>query len=250
MKKLLIIQTALIVGLVILVLSMRGCYKGQLTEKQSVVDSLSLANQTLQKTVNQRGQTITQQDVIITDHQAEIEDLTKSIFDLKKKQERQIKNVIAYYKGITATKLDSIPVPFVDTAVMKQWSDSVQKACSDVIAYYEANTITVPRNAKVETKDYAADFTVTQREVNINSLVVLDSQYLRFVTLKGGFMKRDQEGKRHLFLKRSVQVQVLHTSPYVLVTGGNSAIYKPKPKKNLVGKAILLGIGVFLGTKL
>ncbi len=248
MKKIIFIQFMVIIGLVFLVLAMRGCDKAKLSAQQSTIDSLTLANQRIDSIKNELAQTVTVQEVIVTNSKDEIGRLTDDIYNLKKQNERQIKQVVAYYKGIINTTLKDINIPYIDTTdTIPELKDA---ECEVALEYYKTHTVVVPKIVSDSTKDYQVDMTVTKQGVTINNLIIPDSQYVRFVNLKGGFLKRDQQGKRHLFLKQTVQVQVLHTSPFVQVTGGNSVIYQAKKKRNLVGKALLIGAGVYLGTRL
>lgn len=248
MKKLLIIQFIIIIGLVIFLLGMKGCKDRKIAENQSTIDSLTLANQTLQTIKNELEQTVTTQEVIQTTNQEEIQRLTQEKFNLKKQNERQVREVIAYYKGIISTTLKDIDVPFIDTTNSAPELENAE--CEVALEYYKSHAILVPKFVSDSNKNYQVDMTVTKQGVTINQLVVPDSQYVRFVELKGGFLKKDQQGKRRVFLKRSVQVQVLHTSPFVQVTGGNSIIYTPPKKGRWLEKAILIGGGIYLGSKL
>lgn len=220
-------------------------------QKNLQIKQLSLQNQKLDTLNNLLGQQVIISKTEVTESQAAFRAATDSFFALKSRDERKIKEITAFYKGQTKTVIKNVTVPYVDVPARKKWEDSVQQQCNKVIEYYEANTITVPVTAKDTThKDYTAELTATKAGIKIDSLVIPDEQKIRFVTLKGGFLKKDQDGKRHLFLKKSVQVQVIHSNKLMEVTGQTSAVYQAPKKKNLVGKAVLVGLGVFLGTKL
>lgn len=219
-------------------------------KRDGQISQMQLDKQTTDSIVNQYGQTILTQEAIVTNNKQAIKDLTDSIFGLTRAQDRRIKDVIAYYKGITNTIIREVQVPYIDTASMVDWADSVRKNCSKVIEYYEANSIFVPKQAKDSTKDYSADLTAGLHGITINKLEIPDSQYIRFVTIKGGFLKRDASNKLHLFTKKSIQVQVLHTNKLIQVTGQNSAIYIAPKRARILEKVILIGGGIFLGTKL
>jgi hypothetical protein len=132
----------------------------------------------------------------------------------------------------------------------KRFSDSVERACAVVINYYRDSTVKVGTKAKEITPYYTIDATIQKDSLQINNVSFTDSQYVRFVVLKGGLLKRDQNHKLHLFLKKSMQVQILHTNPKMHVTGSNSVIYTPKVKSRWFEKLVLIGTGVYLGTKL
>lgn len=250
MKKIVTIERIIIVVLLIItVFALIGKDKRD-RRKDEQITQLQLEKQHLDSMLNERGQTILKQEVIVTESQDAIASLTDSIFALKRSEARKIRDIISYYKGITNTRIDSVEVPYVDEVERKRFSDSVEKMCKDVIKYMNDSTITVPISAVSTTPNYSVDFTATKVGININSISIPDTQYIRFVTLKGGLLKKNQDGKRKLFLKRSVRVDVLHTNPLVQVTGQNSVIFQPPNKPRLLEKAVLVGAGVFLGSKL
>lgn len=220
-------------------------------QRDGQITQLQLEKQTLDSMKNELGQVVLTQEAIVTNNKQAIKDLTDSLFNLTKAQERRIKDVIAYYKGITKTVIKEVKVPYIDTAYKKDWEDSVKRKCSQVIDFYERNYIKVPRTAKDTTHvDYQATLTAKMDGIYIDSLFIPDSQYIRFATIKGGILKKDASGKRHLFTKRSIQVQVIHTNKLITVTGQNSAIYIEPKKARILEKALLIGAGVFLGTKI
>lgn len=229
----------------LLLLSFKKC-----DDKSKQISQLKLDNQTLDSMKNERGEVILTQETIITNNRQAIKNLTDSIFALTKAQDRRIKDVIAYYKGITNTVIKEVEVPYIDTIINKRWADSVEERCSKVIEYYEANSVFVPKQAKDSTNLYSVDLTVGLNGVLINKIEVPDSQYIRFATIKGGFLKKDASGKRKFFAKRTIQAQVKHTNPLIQVVGQNSAIYIPPKKARWLEKALLIGGGILLGTKL
>lgn len=221
-------------------------------EAKKEISQLILDKQTSDSLVNVNNQKIVTQEAILTKNKEALSSLTDSIFALTKKQERKIKDVIAYYKGITSTQIRDVDVPYIDTIAMKKWEDSIKASCSEVIEYYETNTISVPRTAVDSTPSYHIALTINKDNIHVDDIQVIDTQYIRFVTLKGGPLRRDIEGKFHLWLKKRVQVQVLHTNQdNVTILGQNSAIYTPP--SNTPGKIIerigWIGIGA-IGSKI
>lgn len=237
----------LVIGLLAfaLLLSANTC-----NQKKKQITQLELDKQQTDSIKNKLNQTIYTQEVLAVNDKQTIKDLTDSLFNLTKAQDKRVKDVIAYYKGITKTEIKDVKIPYIDTPALKKWEDSVMERCSKVIEYYDANTISVPRTAKDSTKDYKIDLTIRQDSLVVDSIIIVDSQYIRFATIKGGFLKKDTYGKRHLFLKKKIEVQVLHTNKFIKVTGQNSAIYIPPKKARWLEKALLIGAGIFLGTKL
>ncbi len=220
-------------------------------QKEKQISQLQLDKQTLDSMVNTLGQTIYTQQAIETNDKQAIKHLTDSIFNLTRKQDKKIKDAIAYYKETNKIQIKDKLVPYIDTVSRKKWEDSITKKCDTVINYYETNYIKVPMQAvDTSSKDYKVYLTVLKSGIKIDSLDISDSQYIRFVTIKGGILKKDASGKRHLFTKRSIQVQVLHTNSLIKVTGQNSAIYVEPKKGRWLEKALLIGTGILLGTQL
>ena len=218
--------------------------------KDKEIASLKFENGRLDSMRNAANQLVVTQRVELLKTKAEQEQLkaySDSVFNLTKKQERKIKDVIAFYQAKTNIKIVDKLVPYLDTVKQKEWEDSVKLACQNVIDYYEANTIGVPDSAKVEDTTIYASLIVKKDGVEIDSLSIPDVQSLRFVTLKGGFLKKDQEGKRHLFLKKSLQVQVMHTSSYLEHISSQTYLYQEKKKAKLLPKLMLIGAGIIIG---
>lgn len=212
--------------------------------------ALKIENQRLDSIKNQAGQTILVQEAVIVKDQKAIKDYTDSIFNLKKKQERQIKTIIAYYSQHTNTQIDSVPVPYVDTIATKKFSDSVTAQCQEVIRYLNDSTVTVPRTVETPKDSYNFYFkgTVTKSKFIIDSLSIVDSQYVRIVVHKGGLLRKDVYGKRHFWTKKKIEVQSFHTNTLIKVNSQTSVFFDPPKKKNVVGKLFLLGAGIYLGT--
>jgi hypothetical protein len=233
------LERVLLILLAICFLTVSTCQSKRYKDIVSDLSKERLEKQKLEKIVNEQGDTIYTQNVIITDNQKALRELTDSIFNLKKKHDKKVADVIAYYKGVTETVIKEVAVPYVDTAVMKQWEDSVRAECQEVIDFYEHNSIPVPRLAYDSTEHYKILATVQLDSLVINSLVIPDTLQLRFVEKKNGFLK-----------KKSIEVQFFHSNPLIKTTQSNSVIYTPPKKKNVLGKALLIGVGIFIGTKL
>lgn len=235
-------------NIIIAVLAIALCFSlYKCNGKKDEITQLELANQKLDSTKNLYGKTILLQEVLKTSDKQAIKNLTDSIFALKRSEQRKVKDALAYYKSTLKAEIKEVEVPYVDVQARKQWEDSVERVCRTVIDYYEANTITVPRKAVDSTDQYKASLTATKTGIKIDSISAVDTQYIRFVTLKGGLLKRNQQGKLRLWLKPTVQAQVLHTSKIFTVTGQNSAIYVPPKKLRLVEKLLTAG-GAIVGT--
>ncbi len=205
--------------------------------QQPTINSLQLENQALRTLINTKNQTIYEQDVIITDNQQAIHQLTDSIFSLSRKHEKEIKRVIAYYKGTTITKLDSVLIPYLDSASLSH-KDSLIEGCRKVMQYMADSFIFVPRRVEKVTPSYRFAGTVLKEGFRIDSLSIPDTLQLRFVE-KGGFLR-----------KRTTSVQFFHSNPLITTTQANSVIYHPQKRGRWVERAIAVGLGIFIGSKL
>lgn len=244
-----IITAAVLVFVVSVIFVQRCTYRQELAKQSVALDSLTLANQTLDSAKNKAGQTIVLQTAIITSNQADIKRLSDEKFNLQNKLEKKVRQVLAYQAQFSHLKLDSVKVPYVDSMAQKRFSDSIEKGCAVVINYMRDSTITVPAEAKVETANYKIDLSVKREGVVINSLDVPDSQYFRIVVIRGGFFRK-VNGKLKFHIPKQIQFQTLHTNPLIHVTGSNSVLYKSVEKPKILLNLLKIGIGVYLGTRL
>lgn len=180
--------------------------------------------------LNRANQVVYSAQVQLTQSQEEIKRLSAEKFDLQKKHEKEIKKVHSFYASRTKVEIDSILVPYKDTSWTKKWKDSVRANCAGVISWYEDSTVRIGTNALDSNKYYKVDMTVQKGGVQINNIQFVDSQYVRMVTVKGGFFKK-VEGKRKFHVKPSVKVQVVHTNPYFKNTGMDAIMYEPPKRK-------------------
>ena len=222
----------------------RSCQNHKLQVAQSAIDSMTLANQKLDSTVNKMGQKIYTQIVTLSEDQKSIRQLTDSIFNLKRKDERIIRRIVAYYSERTKVRIDSVGVPYSDTIALRKFKDS-----ADFYKYALDSMIPVPRRFQFVTTYLSFDGTVGKDQFELNHLELPDTQYIRIVENRGGFLRK-VNGKLKFHVKTQIQVQTLHTNPYLKVLGENSVLYTPRAKPRILEKVVLLGVGVFLGLHL
>lgn len=207
--------------------------------------SLQLENQELDSIKNILGQTVTLQEVIVVRSQEELRKLSDEKFQLQNKLNRKIQEVLYYQSQTTETAIKEILIPYEDTTKLRRFKDS-----ADFYKYALDSMITVPRTVKIDSTsiEYKNGFRfsgiVLKQGFKLNTAAFLDSQYIRVVEKKRNFWQFIS------FKRRPVEVQVLHTSPYLNVTGQNSVIYQPRSGGRFIEKALLIGAGVFLGSKL
>lgn len=208
----------------------------RIDKAEEQVVQLNLDNQKDKEIINTQGKKIRTQEVVITQNQRSLSNLTDTIFNLRNKDARNLET-IAYYKGVTKTVVKNIPIPYLDTTRMKRLTDSMMATREGLIDYIENFTIEVPAKAGYQDRNVKVDLTVGLDDVKIDSLIVPDSLYLRFVE-RGGFLRR-----------KTIEVQYFHTSPYIQSVSSQSAFYKPRPNfftRVLLPVAIGVGAGILI----
>lgn len=224
------ILVTVVFGLVVL-LGLQTCKNRELQGRVSSIDSLMLANQKLDSMYNSKDQVVYTQKSIITDQQEAIDNLAAENFNLTKKQEKDRKTIayLSTRQTIGITEHDTIFLDW-DSSSYARLLDSTCARCADSL---------FPLVASDSTVYYKADLVATKHGISVNNFSYFDSTYIRFSELKRGF-----------FGKRSIEAQILHTNPYVVLHGANSVYYVPKKKPKLLLKALIFGAGIFIGTKL
>lgn len=245
----------IIIGLIILLMQVDSCRNRDFQAQQNKIDSLTLANQKLVQDTNRLGQMVQKQLVITTSDQEAIKTLTLSLFNLMRADEKRIKQVDALIQIASKTGVREVEIPYVDLDKQKKFSDSVEKACADVIAFYRKNAVELTDTTKsgeiskhvvidsTQDKFFQFDADVLKNRFKINSINFPDSQRIAVVETKGGLFKRDINGKVKIFKRKSLEIRVLHTNPYIKVTGMSSVIYKPKVGGRWLERLIMAGIG-------
>lgn len=246
-----IITGGIILGLIIALFQIDSCRNRDFkSQEKKFSDSLAFIKQEFTETVNKKQEVITKQEAIITSDQKSLKDLTLAVFDLKAKDEKRIKQINALIRIKSKTGIDSIEIAYVDTVERKRFSDSVEKVCADVINYFEATTIQVPKpisytsidtNHKV---DFKFDGTIGKDKFTIDSLSFPNEQNISVIETKGGFFKRDIKGKRRFFTPRKMEIMVSNSNKYVHVEGMNSMIYKSKVGGRWVERLGIFGVAV------
>lgn len=200
------------------------------------ITQLDLDKQTLTTKINEQGQDIFIQQSIIRDNMKSLDDLTDTIFNLKKVDSKN-RETIAYFKNTTKTGVTKVDVPYLDSTAMKAFEDSVTKSCPDLASFVRDSVLTVPVSARITDPNFEVGLTVKKQGVTIDSLVIPDTLQLRFV-----------EHKRGLFKSNEIETQFFHSNPLVRTTGANSAFYKPK--KASFFKRVILPVAVGIGAGL
>lgn len=231
-------------------LSLKTCNDNKDYEnQQNKIDSLTLVNQKFDSILNKKNQEVYIQTAIITKNKEDINKLSDSVFDLKKKNAHNIQT-IAYLSQYTKTSVKNIKIPYKDTSGFKQFSDSVNKKCSEVIEYYTNNSIKVPTKVEDSTSNFQFKATINKDSFTIDNISFIDSTYIRFVEHKGGLFKRNSLGKVKFWTKRSIEAQIVHTNPYIQVNNMNSVFFVPKVKQRWGERILIAAASAFLTFKI
>jgi hypothetical protein len=235
----------IIIVLLLLLVFGGAMFKKTYNSQRSAIDSLSLANQTSKSFINRQNQVITQQTILITESQSSIKKYTDSIFNLNRREQRRVKEVIAFYsEKLKAALADTVDIPYTDNGN----SDTVnatgeyfeESDCEEYIRNAIVGKISVPKSVLLDSVGvFKIDATILEKGLRINKLEIPDTLSLRVV-----------ENKTGLFKPRTLDVQAKHSNPMFTTVDQTSILYKPKPKGKWVVRALILGLGIYLGSKL
>jgi hypothetical protein len=201
-------------------------YGIEILRNQSLLDSIT----------NKNGEIVKLQGAVVFEDKKLLSRYTDSIFALRKKDAKKYKETLAFYQNYIDTYLpDTVYSEVFDTTEVKPISDNPE------VQYYIDNSISVPKEFKIDSNYFKLGGIVTKTNVGITSLSLPDTISGRFIEKKEGFLKR-----------KSIEYQLTNTNPYVNIQGSKSAIYK-EPKKKFWGRvakvAAYIGIG-FLTSQL
>ncbi len=236
--------TSLMLAVVVIFLAFRSC------GAQEEYDELKLKYEEASKIKDSLGRTIAVKDAEIVTNQQSMQDLRAKLFETTEKYNKKVKEVKALIAQGTEVVIKDKDVPYLDTARMKQWEDSVANICKDVIAYYEDSTVRIGSNAKDSTAYYKIDATVEKNSLKINEIKFIDSQYVSITEFKGGFFKRNTKGRLRLYEPRRTKVEIKHTNPYFENKNIDAFFYKKNRKfdaHSFFGGGIMgVSIGILL----
>lgn len=242
-----IIMIGLIVTLIILLLNIDSCRGRKFSQQQGKIDSLTLANQKLVQDTNKLGQIISKQEIILTDNQKDLKKLTEDYFALQTKDKKRVKQINALIQEKTSTGVKDVDIPFEEE---DEWVDSPADTALQGIPCDSLGYVKVPQSLNHSEEYFQFKAKLLKEGLHIDSLNFPDSQRIAVLETKGGLFKRDTSGKVKLYRRPSLEIQVLHTNPYIQVQGLSSVVYQPKPKARWLERAIIFAAGVFIGSKL
>lgn len=207
----------------------------KLKEKDNTITQIELDKQTLRETTNRQGRQIQEQDVILTNSRKALSRLTDTIFDLRRRDSRNLET-IAYFKGVTKASIKNIQIPYLDTVFMERFKDSVLHTREGLLAYIEDSTIQVPNVAKVDSVHFQLALSLAKKGVTLDSLSIPNTLELRFVESGG-----------NLFRSPRIEVQYFNSNPYIKNISSNSVFYQPKKKSFFTRIILPVAVGVGAG---
>lgn len=194
------------------------------------------------------GNAIAVKDAEIVGNQESMKELRARLFETTERYNERVREVKALIANGTTVVIKEVPVPYVDTAKMKVWSDSIKAKCAEVIKFYEDSTVMIGKNAKANTPHYKIDATVLKEGIKINEVKFIDSQYVSITEFKGGFFRRNTKGKLRFYEPRRTKVEIKHTNPYFKNDNVDAFFYEDKDKKTYERGLLRGGIGGAIAT--
>jgi len=216
--------TSLILAISIIFLCLRAC------NSNNEYKELQLKYEEASKIKDSLGRTIAVKDAEIVTNQQSMQDLRAKLFETTEKYNKKVKEVKAIIAQGTEVVIKDKDVPYLDSAKMKQWEDSVANICKDVIKYYEDSTVLVGSQAKDSTAYYKIDASVQKSGIKINEIKFIDSQYVSITEFKGGIFKRNTKGKLRFYEPRRTKIEIKHTNPYFENKNIDAFFYKKNRK--------------------
>lgn len=196
------------------------------------------------------GRIITIKDVQVVESQESIKQLRAQLFETSEAYNKKVKEVKALIAQKTVFIVKDKLIPYKDTTGFKNWSDSIMANCRDVIKYYEDSTVLIGTTARDSTAYYDVSLTILKNGIRVDSVTLIDSQYVSITEFKGGILRRNIEGKFKIFLKKKIKVEIKHTNPNFKNIGIDAYMFEDK-KKNLFIPGIITGAAAyFILTKL
>lgn len=169
---------------------------------------------------NKTGLLIAEQQVAEYENKQRLKELSNTIFDLEKKNQRLVKQVNYYGQVGQITKIDSVFIPYVDTVLIDTG--------------IATNMISVPKKFSTKDKYYTIEGIVKKEGVSVDNIEIINTVSFREI-----------EKKQGLFKAPITTLQVINSNEFVTTTGITSVNVKHKPSAwNRWIKPTLVGLGV------
>lgn len=237
-KRVLIIVS--IVTAIIALSMLDTCRNNKFAGQQAIIDSLTLANQKLVQDTNRLGQLLLKQPVLIVEDQKALKALALENLNLKARDAKRIEQVNALIIENIELRLANRFLPF----------DSANTVYIDTTKPCPPNAILTPKKiTDTATADFKFYATLEKDGLRIDSLSFPDKQTIALVETKGGFFKRNIEGRVKFYTPKTMEVFVTHTNKHLQVTGMTSSVYSPKVGGRWLERAAIIAATAILTIK-
>jgi hypothetical protein len=190
---------------------------------------------------NEKGQVITENQVLKAESSRQLKELTDTIFNLKKLDEKRVKTINSYARIIQEYSSGPKFAPFIEDAgdfTTLAGKDSTPTAGPDPRAR-DSNYVRVPKPFLYWDSTTQFSGRITRAGVWLDSIRVQNTVHFREVTEKTGFLN----------MGRKSTIQVLNSNPDIKTLGVTAVRIPNRPNwwqkwGKLAAGAILGGIGV------
>lgn len=156
---------------------------------------------------NEKGQVITQNQVLKAESSKQLKDLTDTIFNMKKEDRKKVKTIENYTRIIQQFKTGPKFAPFEDAGYFTR-ADNDSKQAAGAPAR-DSNYIRVPRPFMYWDSTVQFAGRVTRLGVWLDSIRIENRLHFRTVVEKAGFLN----------MGRKTSVQVLNSNPAITTLG-------------------------------
>lgn len=193
----------------IIAVSNRNSVKRQLDDEKTKSELKDFSFDSLR---NKHNQLVVEKGVLELNSKQEIKNLSAEVFDLKRKDEKRIKQVQALVRAGQKFRIDTVEIAYIDT--IEVVPGLMVSADSVVLP---------PKHFKDSTKNYVIDGTVLLKSVRINKLDIKDTISLRIAEQKPkGIVRRITQ-------PNNIVVQVVHSNDAIKTTGLQTVVLKERP---------------------
>lgn len=186
---------------------------------------------------NERGQVISENQVLKAESSRQLKELTDTIFNLKKQDQKRIKTINSYARIIQEYNSGPKFAPFIEDA--DDFTALAGKDSTPTAGPRDSNYIRVPKPFMYWDSLTSIRGRVTRVGVWLDSIKIQNTVHFRTLTEKAGFLN----------MGRKSTIQVLNSNPAIATVGVTTIQVPSRPNwwqkwGKLAAGAILGGIGV------
>jgi hypothetical protein len=213
----------LIVAIIVLLSSLETCTVNRLkNENNDLKELVKYKDTQIDSIKNKFNQTVAEKEVAEVYNKDAIKKLSEEVFNLKKKDEQQIKQVNALIRIIQTAKLDTVFIPY----------DSSDTPVVDTGLVRRDSVVVPPKDFNYNTDSVNISGTVLLKGIRINSISLPDTASFRLAEKKTSFFK-----------PRETVIQAIHTNPLYTTNGIQAITLKHTTNSwNRIFKPLLVGI--------